>query len=240
MAKCVFLCRYFCSFVKPFPVKISIVIPTLNEGEQIRRAIDLAWQSGADEVIVADGGSADGSLDFLKTQNCVVVSSAPGRGTQLNAGAAVATGDVFLFLHADNSLVESGCDQIRTALQDKSVLFGGFKQSVDNNKKIYRWIESGNNLRVKWQGLVYGDQAMFIRRDVFQHEGQFPSIVLMEDFEFSKRLRRISKPILLDGPTFVSARRWEKAGPINQTIRNWFLAAAYRFGASPTWLAKHY
>ena len=221
-------------------MKISIVIPTLNEGEQLRRAISLAWQSGADEVIVADGGSTDGSAELLNCEDCILATSTSGRGTQLNAGAAAATGDVLLFVHADNSLVESGCDQIRAVLQDEKVLFGGFKQSIQNDKRIYRWIESGNNLRVKWQGLVYGDQAMFIRRSVFESQGRFPNLVLMEDFEFSKRLQKIGKPILLDGPTYVDTRRWEKTGPVRQTIRNWFLATAYRCGASPEWLAKRY
>ncbi|MFK7767818.1 MAG: TIGR04283 family arsenosugar biosynthesis glycosyltransferase [Mariniblastus sp.] len=221
-------------------MKISIVIPSLNEGGQITVAIKSAWQSGAAQVIVADGGSSDGSRELAGAENCVVVDSPRGRGNQLNAGASAATGDVLLFLHADNSLVASGCDQIRDALQNENIKFGAFKQSIQNNKRIYRWIELGNESRVKWQGLIYGDQAMFIRRRVFEEVGGFPDIELMEDFELARRLRRIGKPKLLDGPTFVDARRWEKTGPVRQTIRNWFLSAAYRCGASPEWLAKRY
>lgn len=221
-------------------MKISIVIPVINEADQVSQAIERAWATGADEVIVVDGGSSDSTSTIAADAECVLVVSKPGRASQMNRGATIATGDVLIFLHADNWLVKDACAQIRAALADRRNSFGAFRQNILSQGRVYRWIESGNQLRVNWQGLVYGDQAFFIRRDVFERVGGFPQIELMEDFELSKRLRKLGKPVMLSGPTFVSARRWESAGPIRQTIRNWFLSLAYRLGASPAWLSARY
>ena len=221
-------------------MNISIVIPVINEADQIRQSISRAWASGADQVIVVDGGSSDDTSAIAATEKCQLVNSCPGRAAQMNRGAAVSTADVLVFLHADNWLVPGPCEQIRSALADHRINYGGFRQKIECESRIYRWIESGNELRVKWQGLIYGDQAFFIRADKFEHAGGFPDMLLMEDFELSKTLWKTGKPIILPGPTFVSARRWQNAGPIRQTVRNWFLSLAYRMGASPVWLATRY
>ena len=221
-------------------LKISIVIPVINEVEQIELAIQRAWKAGADEVIIADGGSTDGTLEKLAELNCKFVSSALGRAAQMNSAAKCATGEILLFLHADNWLSEECGNQLRELFNSQSESFGGFQQRIRNDRKIFRWIESGNGLRLKWQGLIYGDQAMFIAKQLFDSLGGFPEIDLMEDFSFSKSLRRFGKPVLLEGPTFVSARRWEKVGPVRQTVMNWFFAIAYRLGASPKWISRLY
>lgn len=221
-------------------MKISIIIPVINEAGQIRQSIDRAWASGADQVVVVDGGSSDDTPSVASAEDCLLVESKPGRAVQMNRGATESNGDVLVFLHADNWLDPGGCEQIRLALQDVRRNFGAFRQKIENDDWIYRWIESGNELRVKWQGLIYGDQSLFIRSKIFDRAGGFPEIELMEDFAFSKRIRKMGRPILLPGPTFVSARRWENVGPIRQTIRNWYLSLAYRLGASPVWLAARY
>ena len=158
----------------------------------------------------------------------------------MNRGAAVATGDVLLFLHADNSLAAGACDQIRDLYLKTEHKFGGFRQEIQNQSAVFRWIESGNEIRLVRQGLIYGDQAMFVSRELFEHLGGFPEIELMEDFEFSRSLRKLGKPALLDGPTLVSARRWERNGWLRQTILNWSLSFAFRMGASPGWIARQY
>lgn len=221
-------------------VKISIIIPVLNESGRVVQAVDRAWASGADQVIVVDGGSTDSTCDELATTNCQSVASPPGRAVQMNRGANQADGEVLLFLHADNWLVENACDQIREALVDSTIAFGAFRQRIENRHRIYRWIESGNAMRVNWQGLIYGDQAFFIRSQLFELTGRFPELELMEDFAYSRSLRKVGKPVLLEGPTFVSARRWESTGPLRQTMRNWWLSLAFRGGASPGWIASRY
>lgn len=223
-------------------VKVSIVIPVINESGQISQSVQRAWESGASQVIVVDGGSTDSTPEIVRELDCQLVESLPGRAIQMNAGARVATGNVVVFLHADNWLVEDGCEQIRLALSSNSKTFGGFKQVIEHPRAVYRLIAWGNGMRLKCQGLIYGDQAFFIRREDFEAIGGFPQQALMEDFEISRRLRKrkLGQPCLLMGPTFVSARRWETAGPIRQTVRNWFLSLAYRLGASPEWVSSRY
>ncbi len=222
-------------------VKVSVVIPVLNEGLLIARAIQRAWQAGSDEVIVSDGGSTDATLEIVESENCKLIRSRRGRGNQLNAGAKAATGVIFLFLHADTWLEPAGCDQIRAAFEsDGSLVGGAFRQHIENRKPVYRLIERGNSLRAKWMEIPYGDQGIFIQRDVFQSLGGFPDVPLMEDYIFSKMLKKIGRPLLLPGPIHVDARRWEKNGPLRQTIRNWSICLSYRMGVPPSQLAKWY
>lgn len=221
-------------------VLISIIIPAINESEIITTAIERAWAAGADEIILADGGSRDGTPELARAAGCHVISAPLGRGPQLNAGAACASGDMLLFLHADNWLAPGACHQIRQAAQDLDVRFGGFAQHIENPAWIYRLIERGNRWRVRWRGLLYGDQAFFIQRSLFQELGGFPEIPIMEDLEFSRRLKGQGRAVLLKGPTYVDARRWQKSGPLRQTLRNWFLSTAYLLGVSPQRLAAGY
>jgi len=224
-------------------LKISAIIPVVNEATIVASAVNRAWAAEVDEVIVADGGSTDATIDLCKSLNCQLVHSPAGRGTQLNAGAAAATGDVLLFLHADNWLAACCAKQIIDAAQqldDVASLFGGFQQRIQSDRSMFRLIEFGNALRLRWRGLVYGDQAFFISRQLFEHNKGFPEIPLMEDLAFSRRLKPFGKPKLLTGPTYVSVRRWELNGPIRQTFLNWYLSTAFMLGACPEKLAKKY
>ncbi len=222
-------------------MNVSVVIPVLNEGLLIARAVHRAWQAGSDEVIVSDGGSTDATLEIVESENCKLIRSPRGRGIQMNAGAKVATGVIFLFLHADTWLEPGGCDQIRAAFDsDGSRVGGAFRQRIENRKPLYRLIERGNSLRAKWMETPFGDQGIFIKRDIFQSLGGFPDVPLMEDYIFSKMLKKIGRPLLLPGPIHVNARRWEKNGPLRQTIRNWSICLSYRMGVQPSQLAKWY
>jgi rSAM/selenodomain-associated transferase 2 len=221
-------------------VKISIVIPVINEEAEIVRAMSRAWESGCDELIVVDGGSRDKTMELAQAANCLSVQGATGRGSQLNLGASIATGDVLVFLHVDNWLAAGCCDQLRESIGIVNQPWGGFQQEIENARPIYRWLEKGNALRTRFQSLVYGDQAMFVTRKAFDQVDGFPDIPLMEDFEISKRLYKISFPLLLPGPVHVGARRWEANGVVRQTMRNWSLSAAYRCGVPPERLLKKY
>ena len=221
-------------------MQISFIIPVINEVGNLQQAVERAWKAGAHEVIIVDGGSDDGTWELANSLKCLALNSAPGRGIQLQAGAQVATGNVLLFLHADNWLASDACQQIRERFPEDECFWGGFQQRIGSARWIYRVLEWGNAIRVRWQGLVYGDQGIFITRGLFEKVGGFPPQPLMEDFELSRRLYRVSNPVLLRGPIHLSNRRWAKFGVVRQTILNWTLAAAYRLGASPNQLSKWY
>jgi rSAM/selenodomain-associated transferase 2 len=221
-------------------VKISAIIPVINEATRLATAIERAWESGVDEVLVVDGGSTDGSLEIARQARCFFVTSDIGRGQQQNAGASRASGDVLLFLHADNWLAPNACQQIRDRFAAGQLFFGGFLQHIEAPNRIFRWIERGNVQRVKWRGLVYGDQAMFISRELFDAVGGFPAEPIMEDLILSGKLKQHCRPELMPGPVFVDARRWQKTGPLRQSIRNWWLVTLFYCGVTPTRLLRMY
>jgi len=220
-------------------VRISVVIPQVNEEAHIAQSIERAWKCGADEVIIVDGGSTDSSLQIIENTNCKLIHSNPGRGIQQNAGARASSGDVILFLHADTWLEAGACNQIRERYVGNPNVWGGFHQQIANPRKIYRWIEKGNALRVRWRGLIYGDQGIFVGRSLLDSLGGFPDEPLMEDFMLARKLKKYSAQ-LLPGPLHVDARRWEANGPIRQTIRNWIIVNLFYLGVQPATLARIY
>lgn len=216
-----------------------MIIPTLNEAERIAQAIAAARGAGECEIIVADGGSADGTLQQAASADRVLTTD-PGRALQQNAGAVASTGDVLLFLHADCLLPTGAFDAIRTALDDKGCIGGCFRQAIDAPGLAYRILEWGNAQRVRWLGWAYGDQGIFVRRDVFNRLGGFPEIPLMEDLYFMKRVRREGRIALIEPRLRVSARRWQAHGIVRQTLRNWTLLALAHCGVSPSRLSRFY
>ena len=221
-------------------ITVGVVIPVINEAANLSVAVERAWSAGADQVLVADGGSTDGTWELADILNCERVQTAPGRGIQLNHGASQLGSTVVLFLHADCWLPPGSVDQIRAAVQSNSAAWGCFRQRIENESWIYRWLEWGNRQRVWWQRLVYGDQGLWVRRDWYEAGGGFPEIPLMEDFVLSQRLAKRGRPVLLAGPLMVNARRWEKRGVLRQTLLNWRISMMFRCGAKPEELVKLY
>jgi len=222
------------------PAEIAVIIPTLNEAAGIAETIVSA--AGAGQVIVSDGESVDDTVAIAKSMDGVsVVLGTRGRGTQLARGAAVAELPVLLFLHADCRLGATALEQVARHFRSGSDRgWGAMRQQIESDRWRYRWLEWGNGWRVRYRGLPFGDQAMFVRRDWYHQAGGFESIPLMEDLRLSQRLRRRSRPALLDGPVRVDSRRWRRAGVVRQTLINWCLQAGHAVGVSPATLADRY
>jgi rSAM/selenodomain-associated transferase 2 len=220
------------------PNDVSVVIPTLNERDAVGACIESAFNAGASEVIVSDGGSQDDTPNRAAEAGATkVIRSLPGRGTQLNSGATFASKEFVLFLHADNLLGPECLQQICDA---EDVTWGAFRQQISSSRPVFRLLEFGNALRVRLRNVPFGDQAVFVRRSVYKQQGGFDEIPLMEDVQFAKVMRRIAPAKLLPGPVAISARRWEKTGVVRQTLRNWKIQVAYSCGVSPDRLRQWY
>lgn len=221
-----------------FILRVSVIIPAINEATHIAEAVASAIGAGADEILVVDGGSIDDTI--TRAAGAKVLTGRAGRAAQQNAGAAAATGDVLVFLHADSRLASGSIEQVRQACTDDRIKWGAFRQRIDASGLLYRVVEYGNGLRVRWRGLAYGDQGIWVRRDEFQRIGGFADVPLLEDLLLSRMLLHIGHPALLVGPLTTSARRWQKHGVVRQTLRNWSILAAHARGATPAQLAERY
>jgi rSAM/selenodomain-associated transferase 2 len=222
-------------------VIFSVILPTWNEEREIGAAIASVRTARPDvEILVADGGSTDATREIAAGAGATVLSSAPGRAVQQNAGAAAAAGEVLVFLHADCRFPSAGFDQIERALKDVRVIAGGFRQRIDAPGPGYRLIEWGNGLRARWRGSIYGDQGLFIRRTAFDQAGGFPVVPLLEDWLLSQTLRKQGRLALCAGPLMVSPRRWQQEGLVKRTWKNWSILRRARAGVSIEELAREY
>lgn len=218
---------------------ISVVIPALNEELHVADVIAGVRQAGECEIIVVDGGSTDGTLAQASGADRVIMS-APGRARQMNTGAKSATGEILLFLHADCRLPVGFADAVAQALKSPDVIGGCFLQRIDSPRRIYRWIEWGNALRVRRLGWIYGDQALFVRRSVFDDLGGFPELPIMEDLYFAKRLRGRGRLTLIADRLVVDARRWEHDGAVRRTLWNWAFILLAGCGVPLSRIARWY
>jgi len=220
-------------------MKLSIIIPTLNEAPVLGATLEKAAASSA-EIVVVDGGSTDGTVSLARQYTSNVVISPPGRGIQQDFGARRATGDVFLFLHADTR-VPAGFQRLIThALQAPHVVFGAFQLRIVPSSPLLDGIALMANLRSRFLKMPYGDQGLFVRRSMYLHVGGFRHWPLMEDVDFVRRLNRMGAFRLVPRPVETSARRWEQETPVFTTLRNWSLLIRYFLGVSPLALARHY
>jgi rSAM/selenodomain-associated transferase 2 len=218
---------------------VSIIIPTLNEAACIAATIGALRRETPHEIIVADGGSSDSTPDRARGAD-LVVAAPPGRAAQMNAGAARASGEHLLFLHADCTLAAGAVAAIAPALHRHGVIAGCFALRVDAEGTLFRAIDASATARVRLTGIAYGDQGLFLRRDIFARLGGFPPLRFMEDVFFSRILGRHGRIAVLPQQIHVSPRRWQKTGIVRQTLRNWTLTALALAGVSPDRLAMHY
>lgn len=220
--------------------RISIIIPTLNEAENIKEAIVTTQLNTNIEVIIVDGGSKDDTIEIAQSLNVKVISSSPGRAVQMNAGAVAASGEILLFLHADTRLPTGFDEMIRTALQQPRIVAGAFKLRIDASLLSLRWVEWGVNLRSHFCQMPYGDQAIFLTKEVFQQIGGFPELPIMEDFELMHRLKRIGRIVIIPTHVLTSARRWLQKGVFKTTLLNQIVIIAYLLGVSPERIRRWY
>jgi len=218
-------------------LSLSIVIPALNEAERIEAALRaLAPLRGRGcEVIVVDGGSADATRALAEPLCDRVVSSARGRGVQMNAGARHAAGDALLFLHVDTFLPSDSDLLIDKALENR--LWGHFDVEIEGRPRLLKVVAWAMSLRSRLSGIATGDQAIFVRRDAFPG---FEPIALMEDIAFSRQMKRRGAPACLRERVRTSGRRWEKRGVLRTVVLMWRLRLLYYFGARPERLARLY
>jgi rSAM/selenodomain-associated transferase 2 len=226
-------------------MRLAIVLPVLNEQAVLEATLTrlVPLRERGARVIVADGGSSDRSVTIAERNADRVLTTGRGRAEQMNAGAASALADpsidVIVFLHADTQLpldadraIERAC---RTALA-----WGRFDVRIDGDARLLRVVAALMNLRSRWTGICTGDQAIFAARELFTQSGGFPPLPLMEDIAFSRRARRLARPIALRDRVITSGRRWQRRGVLRTVLLMWWLRFAYFLGADPARLAATY
>jgi rSAM/selenodomain-associated transferase 2 len=223
-------------------MRISIIIPVLDEADSIVPMLTgiQGLRSAGHEIIVVDGGSHDETVSLAAPYTDHIITSERGRARQMNAGVKVARGEVLLFLHADTTLPDNASDLVQNAIGEKNHLWGRFDVALSGMAYPFRLIEYFMNLRSRWSSIATGDQAMFIRRDIFELVGGFDDIPLMEDISMSKKLKRLSAPACLTSKVVTSSRRWEEKGIVRTIFLMWRLRLAYWRGADPASLAMRY
>ncbi|HSH28161.1 MAG TPA: TIGR04283 family arsenosugar biosynthesis glycosyltransferase, partial [Wenzhouxiangella sp.] len=222
------------------PLKISVIIPVLNEKTHIEKVVSEALEGFDVECVVADGGSDDGTCDLAQRAGALVCHSGPGRARQMNAGAEQASGDILLFLHADSRLPKEWDTQVRRTLRRPEVALGAFRFGVDENSAGYFLITWGTNLRSRWFKRPYGDQGLFLKRDLFEKMGRFAEVPIMEDVDLVRKARQKGKIVTLNQPLITSARRWKKHGLFKTTLHNQYVLLAASAGVDPVELNQAY
>ncbi len=220
------------------PIRVSVIITAYNEEEIVAALLQNLRGLGADEILVVDGGSDDRTVEIAAPYARVLVAQR-GRATQMNAGAAAASGDVLLFLHADVRLERGALDAIRRDMSDAGCVGGNFNIRYEGEDWV-AWVFSAVNRWRRRCGVFYGDSGIFCRRDAFHRLGGYQPWPILEDYDFARRLRKLGRIVLLRERIEVSDRRWRRAGLL-PTLWSWFwVQGLYVAGVSPHRLAKLY
>jgi rSAM/selenodomain-associated transferase 2 len=222
--------------------QLTIIIPVLDEAASVGEALTaLEPLRGRDvEAIVVDGGSRDRTVEQARPLADLVLTAPRGRGSQMNAGAAAAHGDVLLFLHADTRLPPDADRLVADALAQPQRVWGRFDVTIAGRSRLLRVVAAMMNWRSRVTGIATGDQAMFMTRAAFAKAGGFPDIALMEDVVMSRRLKAISPPACLIARVTTSGRRWDRDGVVRTIFMMWRLRLAFFLGAEPARLARQY
>lgn len=220
--------------------RVSIIIPAVNEARNLPRILEAAQAGEPHEIILVDGGSTDETVGIARSMDCIVLSAPRCRAVQMNRGAAIATGEYLLFLHADTLLPDDYLMQVLSLLGQPGVAGGAFEFAIADDFAGRRLVESTTNWRARRLQLPYGDQALFVRSEVFEQLGGFPEMPIMEDYEFVRRLKRLGQIVIAPSPAVTSGRRWQQHGWMWPTLLNKTIILAYHFGVSPARLARWY
>lgn len=228
-------------------ISIAVIIPVLNEQETVPSLLRALLPAGFEEIIVVDGGSRDGTVEATLAMfesaadpRYRMISGPCGRASQMNAGAAVANSDILLFLHADTQLPDNGRQAVEHAMVDQRCVGGRFDVRFPEDIG-YAWMVSRlMNVRSRLSGIATGDQTIFVRRSVFEQMGGFANLPLMEDIEFSRRLKRIGAVAALPDQVITSFRRWQQYGPLRTIMHMWGLRLLYWLGWDPHRLQRYY
>ena len=222
-------------------LELSIIVPVLNEAAGIAAHLAMLapLRAAGVELLVVDGGSTDATVALARPLADAVLSAPRGRATQMNVGAAHAQGTTLLFLHADTSLPPDAAAHIKVALAGGHA-WGRFDVRISGQHPLLPVVAWAMNQRSRLTGIATGDQALFVRRTVFEQVGGFPELPLMEDITLARRLKRHSPPACLRAQVLTSGRRWEQHGVLRTILLMWWLRLAYFLGADPHRLARRY
>ena len=221
-------------------MRLSIIIPVLNEERTIAGTVSDLARVEACEIIVVDGGSTDRTAEVVRDGPARLVAAARGRAAQMNQGARHAAGDVLLFLHADTRLPATAGSDVERSMADPGCVGGRFDIRLDSPSPLLRIVGHMISLRSRLTRVATGDQAIFVRRTVFEGLGGFPEIPIMEDVAFCRALKRQGRIACLHSRVVSSARRWEQNGPVRTILLMWALKVLYLAGVAPARLKRLY
>jgi len=220
--------------------QLSIIIPTLNEQQNLPETLAPLLAQPGIEVIVVDGGSGDATPALARTAGCRVLKAPRGRGRQMNLGAAATTAPMLLFLHADTLLPPTFQHRIAETLNRPGVSGGAFSLAIAGGRPALKLVAHFTNLRSRLLGLPYGDQALFTSRRLFTRAGGYPEMEIMEDVVFVRRLSRLGRVVILPETATTSARRWQNLGLLRTTGLNQLILLGYALGVPTATLARWY